>query len=275
MTAKETWKPVTIGGLTGILMGAGAIYGVQAMTSSSNDVASSADGGLKVATVSDSMSFNHAFEAARAQVGAGGVFTWRGHIFNTYTEAEWKAMSHEDKRLFAEQVKPEISAVDVNEHRLANADVDANVNPNANDNPNPNPNTSNDNDDVQIAKDVTQPQDHDVEVQSARVNADNLQETTWNQLAQEENDVRIVGFKEIEIGRGRSITMEELDINGQRVAIIDVDKDGEPDLAMTDLNHNHQMDEGEVIDLHTGEPLSFTNDEPAIDNVSDIDTFTT
>ena len=272
MTAKETWKPVTIGGLTGILMGAGAMYGVQAMTSSSNDVASSADGGLKVATVSDSMSFNHAFEAARAQVGAGGVFTWRGHIFNTYTEAEWKAMSHEDKRLFAEQVKPEISAVDVNEHRLANADVDANVNPNANDNPNPN--TSTDNDDVQIAKDVTQPQDHDVEVRPSRVEEDHNQEAKWNDLPQEDNDVRIVGFKEVEVAPGHTVIVQGVDINGQRVAIIDVDKDGEPDLAMTDLNHNHQMDEGEVIDLHTGEPLSFTNDEPAIDNVSDIDTFT-
>ena len=261
MTAKETWKPVTIGGLTGILMGAGAMYGVQAMTSSSNYEDSSADEGLKVATVSDSMSFNHAFEAARAQVGAGGVFTWRGHIFNTYTEAEWKAMSHEDKRLLAEQVKPEISAADVNEHRLADVDVDVNVN-------------SATDDDVQIAKDVSQPQDHDVEVRPSRVEEDHNQEAKWNDLPNEENDVRIVGFKEVEVAPGQTVIVQGVDINGQRVAIIDVDKDGEPDLAMTDLNHNHQMDEGEVIDLHTGEPLSFTNDEPAIDNVSDIDTFT-
>ena len=237
------------------------MYGVQAMTSSSNYEDSSADEGLKVATVSDSMSFNHAFEAARAQVGAGGVFTWRGHIFNTYTEAEWKAMSHEDKRLLAEQVKPEISAADVNEHRLADVDVDVNVN-------------SATDDDVQIAKDVSQPQDHDVEVRPSRVEEDHNQEAKWNDLPNEENDVRIVGFKEVEVAPGQTVIVQGVDINGQRVAIIDVDKDGEPDLAMTDLNHNHQMDEGEVIDLHTGEPLSFTNDEPAIDNVSDIDTFT-
>lgn len=264
MTAKETWKPVTIGGLTGILMGAGAMYGIQAMTSSSNYEDSSADEGLKVATVSDSMSFNHAFEAARAQVGAGGVFTWRGHIFNTYTEAEWKAMSYEDKRLLAEQVKPEISAADVNEHRLADVDVDVDVNVN-----------SATDDDVQIAKDVSQPQDHDVEVRPSRVEEDHNQEAKWNDLPHEENDVRIVGFKEVVVAPGQTVIVQGVDINGQRVAIIDVDKDGEPDLAMTDLNHNHQMDEGEVIDLHTGEPLSFTNDEPAIDNVSDIDTFTT
>ena len=53
MTAKESWKPVTIGGLTGILMGAGAMYGVQAIASGSNEVASGAEEGLKVATVDD------------------------------------------------------------------------------------------------------------------------------------------------------------------------------------------------------------------------------
>lgn len=96
--------------------------------------------------------------------------------------------------------------------------------------------------------------------------------TTWNDIAQEENDVRVVGFKEVEIGHGRSIAMQELDVNGQRVAIIDVDKDGDPDLAMTDLNHNEQMDEGEVIDLHTGEAISFANDEAPAESI-DIDTF--
>ena len=258
MTAKETWKPVTIGGVTGILMGAGAMYGVQAMTSGSDNLTSGADGGLKVATVDDSMSFAHAFESARTQVGAGGVFTWRGHIFNTYTEAEWNAMSHDDKHQFAEQLKPEIPAADVDTHRLASNT----------------PAPTSDNDDVQIVSDNAQPQDHDVEVRPERVNEAETHETTWNQLAQEDNDVRIVGFKDVPVGSGRSVTMQELDINGQRVAVIDVDKDGEPDLAMTDLNHNRQMDEGEVIDLHTGEALSFTNDdEPAVENAVDFDTF--
>ena len=251
MTTKETWKPVTIGGLTGILMGAGAMYGVQAIASGSNEVTSgAAEEGLKVATVDDSMSFAHAFESARAQVGAGGVFTWRGPIDNTYTEAEWKAMSHEDKQLFAEQVKPEIPASEVDTKQVAEVTTEDN--------------------DVQVAPQ----QDHDVERAPKHDYDAQLQTTTWNELAQEENDVRVVGFKEIEVGRGRSIAMQELDINGQRVAVIDVDKDGEADIAMTDLNHNNQMDEGEVIDLHTGEAISFANDDPSVDNVPDLDTFT-
>ena len=251
MTAKETWKPVTIGGLTGILMGAGVMYGVQAIASGNNDVVSGAvEEGLKVATVDDSMSFAHAFESARAQVGAGGVFTWRGHIYNTYTEAEWKAMSLEDKHLFAEQVKPEIPASEVDTKHVAEVTTEDN--------------------DVRVAPQ----QNHDVENAKSHEHDAQLQTTTWDELAQDKNDVRIVGFKEIEVGRGRSITMQELDINGQRVAIIDVDKDGEADVAMTDLNHNNQMDEGEVIDLHTGEAISFANDDSSADNVPDIDTFT-
>ena len=254
MTAKETWKPVTIGGLTGILMGAGAMYGVQAMTSGSNEVASGAEEGLKVATVSDSMSFSQAFEAARALVGAGGVFTWRGNIFNTYTADEWKAMSNDDKHQFAELVKPEVPASEVDTKQVADVE----------------PQTADD--DVQIAQDIVQPQDYDVEVKPESAERTNVQITSWNDLA-ESDDVRFVGFKDIDMGRGRSIAMQELEINGQRVAVIDVNKDGEPDLAMTDLNHNHQMDEGEVIDLHTGEALSFANDDPATDNVPDFDTF--
>lgn len=254
MTAKESWKPVTIGGLTGILMGAGAMYGVQAIASGSNEVASGAEEGLKVATVDDSMSFSQAFEAARAQVGAGGVFTWRGNIFNTYTADEWKAISNEDKHHFAEQVKPEVPASEVDTKQVADVELQT------------------EDDDVQIAQDVEQPQDHDVEMKTESEERPNVQATSWNDLA-ESDDVRIVGFKDIDMGRGRSIAMQELDINGQRVAVIDVDKDGEPDLAMTDLNHNQQMDEGEVIDLHTGEALSFENDDPATDNVPDFDTF--
>lgn len=254
MTAKETWKPVTIGGLTGILMGAGAMYGVQAIASGSNEVASGAAEGLKVATVDDSMSFSQAFEAARAQVGAGGVFTWRGNIFNTYTADEWKAMSNADRHQFAEQVKPEIPASEVDTKQVAEAESQIS------------------DDDVQIAHESAQHQDHDVEIQPSRVNEANAQVTTWNELA-ESDDVRIVGYKDIDVGRGRSISMQELEINGQRVAVIDVDKDGEPDLAMTDLNHNQQMDEGEVIDLHTGEAISFVDDDSAIDNVPDLDTF--
>ena len=256
MNVKETWKPVTIGGLTGILMGAGAMYGVQAIASGSNDVASGVDEGLKVATVDDSMSFSQAFEAARAQVGAGGVFTWHGNIYNTYTAQEWKALSHDDQQQFANRVKPEVSPADIDANQVAETEQE----PTAED------------PDVQVAQNATVQSEEPKPAESAQSEAQ-TSVTSWNEIAQEENDVRVVGFREITVGSGRSINMQELDINGQRVAVIDVDKDGVPDLAMTDLNHNQQMDEGEVIDLHTGEAISFANDEATMQDMPDVDTF--
>ena len=262
---KENWKPVTIGGMTGILMGAGAMYIVHSIDDGNDEIVSSAETGMKVAHVSNQLSFRHAFEAARAEVGPGGVFTWRGHIYNTYTADEWKSMSSEERNLFAERVKPEVSPADIDTHQLAQQEAvsteDVKV-------------TETADDDVRVAE-ASKP-DHDVAVQQGQGEAERVQtsnsDASWNDLvSQDDNDVRILGFKEIAVGHGHSVTMQELDINGQRVAVIDVDKDGEPDLAMTDLNHNHQMDEGEVIDLHTGEAISFTNDDYAANDIADID----
>lgn len=59
------------------------------------------DGALPVAdSVNDSMSFSEAFSAARAEVGPGGVFEWRGNVYNTYYAEEWNNMSEEDKSEF-------------------------------------------------------------------------------------------------------------------------------------------------------------------------------
>ncbi len=61
------------------------------------------DAEINVATgVTDEMSFGEAFAAARAEVGAGGAFEWRGEVYNTYYESEWDAMSAEEKAEFSE-----------------------------------------------------------------------------------------------------------------------------------------------------------------------------
>lgn len=127
------WQSVTIGGVTGILMGAGGMY---AATASGKEESATervdiipdkaeektetivnstveapthvAENGLKVAEVDQNLSFGQAFQAAREAVGAGGVFHWHGGIYNTYRLEEWNAMSAEERHQFAQQVKPEI-----------------------------------------------------------------------------------------------------------------------------------------------------------------------
>lgn len=50
--------------------------------------------------VNDNMSFDEAFAAARHETGQGGVFLWRGELFNTYYKEEWNAMTPEQKSEF-------------------------------------------------------------------------------------------------------------------------------------------------------------------------------
>ena len=239
-TIKENWKPVTIGGTTGILMGAGAMYAAQKTVDGSMNQSVVTDQQLAVAATNDKLSFSEAFEAARAEVGPGGIFRWHGNIYNTYTAEEWNSMSGHDKELFAQQVSPEIRPYDMGSSLAAKRVVTEEPSgTNHNQEPDSHPHT----DTYTYTQTFTHTYTHDDDVK--------------------DDDVRVVGFGDVPLPNGQVVTVEELDINGQRVAVIDVDHDGEADLAMMDINHNHQIDEGEVIDLHTGEALPFDNDDAA------------
>lgn len=61
-------------------------------------------GDVKVAEVNDDMSFSEAFASARKQVGAGGVFEWRGKQYGTYYKTEWDSMSQAEKDRYAANV---------------------------------------------------------------------------------------------------------------------------------------------------------------------------
>lgn len=140
----NSWKRVTIGGVTGILMGA-AIYATNAFgeEAPTEDVTGFADStgtagvteaigatttaaeshshiaanGLRIADVDQSLPFGKAFALARAEVGPGGVFHWHGNIYNTYTIEEWNDMSASDRAEFAHLVQPEIRTGEGPSHR--------------------------------------------------------------------------------------------------------------------------------------------------------------
>ena len=118
-------------------MGAGALYAGQAAAKQLNteekpeevaipeqgETSHTLENGLKVAAVSDDISFGEAFAQARAEVGPGGVFHWHGGIYNTYTAAEWNDMSVGQKHDFAQQVQPEIRPDEVPTPTDANSHV--------------------------------------------------------------------------------------------------------------------------------------------------------
>lgn len=141
-TKKEgsAWKHVTLGGVSGILMGAGLLYAGQSVAATKTDTpeenadaateeAQQVEGAneptLPVAQMHNDMSFGEAFAAARAEVGPGGVFIWHGGIYNTYTADEWNAMTPQQKNDFAHQVNPEVRAHEVPTPTDAHPDVAA------------------------------------------------------------------------------------------------------------------------------------------------------
>ena len=57
--------------------------------------------------VTDSMSFEQAFGAARGEVGMGGVFSWHGHWYNTFEKDEWTGLSLEQRQEYTEMITGE------------------------------------------------------------------------------------------------------------------------------------------------------------------------
>lgn len=124
------WKHVILGGVHGILMGAGLMYagkayatnhdkdGVDAspstvVTGSEQRINNVSEESLPIAKLHNELSFGEAFAQARAEVGPGGVFIWHGGIYNTFTVEEWNAMTREQKINFAHQVNPEYQAHEI------------------------------------------------------------------------------------------------------------------------------------------------------------------
>lgn len=214
------WKQVTLGGVSGILMGAGLLYAGQASSKAlesaeapeeTQDVQAPEPGetshtlenGLQVAAVSDDLSFGEAFAAARAEVGPGGVFHWHGGIYNTYTADEWNAMTVEQKHDFAQQVKPEIRPDEIPTPTDAHPDVAVHHATEATPEPQPAADS-----DVQVASEQT--------VETADSDA----------------DVHIVGYGEVQ---------------GHVAVGLDTDGDGQADVAIIDVDDSGNLSDADVI----------------------------
>ena len=239
MTAKETWKPVTIGGLTGILMGAGAMYGVQAFAQRDDDVTVvTPEEEMKVGTVSDNMSFAHAFEAARAEVGPGGVFTWHGNIYNTYTVKEWETLSDSEKQHFASRVKPEISPSNIDARQITEGSVN--------------------DEDVQIAS-----HDSSENENSTITHSTGKEDSVSHEVRQIVDDfgiddVRIVGYTNVE---------------GHLTVGYDTNGDGRADVAIIDVDDSRNLSPQDIIIDEEGNLSTFgemVNDE-STGNIAHLD----
>ncbi len=260
------WKKVSFGTAAGILLGAGTIYAVdhiggEELTIEQLNIPSSNSGPqppiynhAPVAHVSDNMSFGQAFAAARAQVGAGGVFSWHGGIYGTYYENEWNAMSPAQRAAYAHSVNPEVRAhhVDtthVNEHHPdvavntntrttrgqqnrgegqqqnehdTNRNGHDNNNRNGNDNNNRNEHNNNHNDD----------NNHD-----HNHNNGGGGQTQGGHFLEDDEDVHV-------IARSR--------VQGHEAVAVDVTGNNQPDAVIIDVDDNHVLSKPDVVILRDG-----------------------
>lgn len=224
---KTGWKKVAIGSAAGILLGAGAIYAVSG--EEKQDAASTASSPTadkqpaKVGEVSDDMSFTDAFNSARAQVGAGGVFHWHGGIYSTYTADEWDNMTADNREEYAQAIKPEIRADEMENSYVADAhttshsqtaDAKADVEPVSH---------------ASVQTAVHQQED----VESAYVAASQSHQDTTNA----DDDVHVVA---------------QGTVQGHAAAAVDLNGDGDADVAVIDINDNHVLDDPDVVVDHQG-----------------------
>ena len=241
----SAWKQVTLGGVSGILMGAGMMYAGQAMAKEqepeepqqveapeADKTSHTLENGLKVAAVSDDLSFGEAFTQARAEVGPGGVFHWHGGIYNTYSANEWNAMTVAQKHDFAQQVQPEIKPYELSTPTDANTHV------------------------------VVEHHVYHHHEESKPTETETLHQTTTEtddvKLVEQQiacnfdmgDDVHIVGYA---------------NSDGHLVVGYDTTNDGQPDVAIIDMDNNFQPSDADIIMDREGNmaTLGELNDEPA------------
>lgn len=229
-----TWKKVAIGGTSGILLGAGALYAVNAMAGETQAdaadpaTASPQAAGSAVATVEDDMTFAEAFQSARAQVGPGGVFEWHGGVYGTYTADEWNAMSAEDKAAFTQTAM-------------------SNVHPHSYQ---PSAHTAVHQTDVEVHREVVYERETVKEPEdghSGRTAEDGGHVRTATPVSHEEpfvhetEDVHIVG---------------QTKFQGHQAVVLDLDGDAQPDVAVIDVNDNNQLDDQDVLIFRDGTTMT-------------------
>lgn len=205
------WKLVTLGGVAGILMGAGSLCGGQMVakklksdeTAEENSATQINEDGVKVAEVEQGLSFGQAFATARAEVGPGGVFYWHGGIYNTYYAEEWNSMTHAEKNNFAQRVQPEIHPNELS------TPTDANTH-------------------VVVVHHIY----HTEEVHQSEPNTEDVKVVDHHADDGQNGDVHIVGYANVQ---------------GHLSVGLDMNSDGMADVAIIDVDDNQEISNPDIV----------------------------
>ena len=222
-TSSHLWQSVLVGGVPGILIGAGVTSAVakqpdetEGSSTDGPDVmpadANGTDAQIHVAgSVNDDMSFSEAFAAARDEVGPGGAFVWHGQVYGTYRgdDPEWQEMSAEDRAEHSQAIIAQVH---------------------------PTPYTP------------TENEPEIVEVQEE----DQAPEAAPEDTAESPNDsvdVHIVDIVQGQTENGTIVTAGVGHVDGHYAEFVDTDGDGEVDTVLIDANDNQTLDDGERLPM--------------------------
>ena len=186
------------------------------------DVLLATDEGVRVAQVNDDASFSEAFADARAQVGAGGVFEWRGHVYGTYYEEEWDNMTPEQRAQYQSKIDYGTIAGD-------------------------NVNTGTDNATPTSASSNTYT--HASSTHATQQQGEAIAPNTEMVAEPVDSDIKVLGVETIEDETGRSRIMAGIEIEGHQGLLVDVDNDQVMDVMMVDMNNDGQITSNEVADI--------------------------
>ena len=191
------------------------------------------DGNIAVATgVTDDMSFNQAFAAARTEVGAGGAFEWRGNVYGTYYAEEWNNMSVAEKAEFNNHFA--WNNLDTTDNASSHSTIDSTT-------------------EIEVVS-VAEPH--------SSAQANNIHNEV--DVMAVEPEIEVLGVVH-DMSTGANLG--GMTVDGQDVFLIDVDGDMEFDFMASDLNNNNVVDDGEVADIH-GQGFS-VNDLGGISHIAE------
>ena len=264
------WKGVLIGGVPGIALGAAGVFAVGTLSAATPGDGDQPEGDAPIyetapvsEAVNDDMSFSEAFNAAREDVGAGGVFVWHGQIYSTYTSEEWAALTPEQQAEYVQSLANAgviESTGGAESEGLEGEESGLDTDPNAGDEPGEGEN-NNDGEDHNAGPGEPEPNDVIGGEEPGQVD-----------VLGSEVQVEEVGYYENEDGSQGIAAVGTVD--GHNAVFVDVDADGVVDSVMVDADGDGVISENEVQDLSdsglTVDDLSAQIDSGVTDPTDDI-----
>lgn len=249
----------------GLVAGGGSVYAINSMDADAPAPIPEEEV-IKVTTEDDALSFEEAYNDARSHIGPGGVFRWRGGLYNTFTENEWNSMSVEEKAEFSEKINPLASGTERmqstytrnashhgehhhnGEHHHASGQHH-HTEPQSNQASQP---ASNNNETGNAIKDEGHKEN----------------KTPTGVAASNDNDEYTITKEETGVIQGKDVIIASGTHNGNDATFVDVDKDGDYDIMVEDTNKDGEITDNEVYNIEN-EGVKVQNQALITDNTED------